>query len=121
MLTARKMFSVNFVALVDGVPRTLDLRGLLVAYVDHQREVIRRRSEYRLAKARDRLHIVEGLLKALDVIDEIIALIRASDDRAAARAGLMAEPFEFSETQANHILDMTLGRLTRLGRSELGT
>ncbi len=112
-------FGVNMVALVDGVPRTLNLVQALQAYVDHQIEVITRRSRYRLRKAEARAHIVEGLLKALDVIDEIIALIRASDDRDAARQGLMAEPFEFSEIQANHILDMTLSRLTRLGRSQL--
>jgi DNA gyrase subunit A len=112
-------FGVNMVALVDGVPRTLDLASVVRAYVGHQREVITRRSEHRLAKAQARAHIVEGLLKALDLIDEIVALIKASDDRAAARDGLMAAPFEFSEVQANHILDMTLGRLTRLGRSEL--
>ena len=112
-------FGVNMVALVDGVPRTLNLVQALQAYVDHQVEVVTRRSEFRLKKARDRHHIVEGLLKALDMIDAIIALIRGSDDRPAAREGLMAAPFEFSEIQANHILDMTLGRLTRLGRSEL--
>src|SRR4051812_669269 len=112
-------FGVNMVALVDGVPRTLNLVQALSAYVDHQVEVIRRRSEFRLRKARDRAHIVEGLLKALDMIDQIIALIRGSADRPAAREGLMAAPFEFTEIQANHILDMTLGRLTRLGRSEL--
>jgi DNA gyrase subunit A len=112
-------FSVNMVALVDGVPRTLNLRDALVAYLDHQAEVIRRRSEFRLAKALARAHIVEGLIKAIDMIDAIIALIRASADRAEARTGLMAEPFEFSEEQAVHILDMQLGRLTRLGRSEL--
>ncbi len=112
-------FGVNMVALVDGVPRTLNLVQILQAYIDHQVEVITRRTEFRLKKARDRAHIVEGLLKALDMIDAIIALIRASEDRAAARTGLMATPFEFSEVQANHILDMTLGRLTRLGRSEL--
>jgi DNA gyrase subunit A len=110
---------VNMVALVDGVPRTLNLLQALQAYVEHQIDVIRRRSEFRLRKARERAHIVEGLLKALDMIDQIIALIRGSDDRSAARDGLMAQPFEFSEIQANHILDMTLGRLTRLGRSEL--
>jgi len=112
-------FGVNMVALVDGVPRTLNLVQMLQAYVDHQIEVITRRSEYRLQKARDRAHIVEGLVKALDMIDEIIALIRGSEDRAAARDGLMGPGFEFSEVQANHILDMTLGRLTRLGRAEL--
>jgi DNA gyrase subunit A len=112
-------FGVNMVALVDGVPRTLNLAQLLGAYVDHQVTVIRRRSEFRLRKARDRAHIVEGLLKALDHIDAIIAAIRAADDRGAARAALMAAPFAFSEVQANHILDMQLGRLTRLGRAEL--
>jgi len=112
-------YSINAVALVDGVPRTLNLRDALVAYVDHQVEVIRRRSEFRLAKAQARAHIVEGLLKAIDMIDAIIATIRGSDDRPAARLALMDAPFEFSEIQANHILDMPLGRLTRLGRTEL--
>ena len=112
-------FAVNTVALVDGVPRTLSLRDALVAYIDHQKEVVRRRSEFRLQKARERAHIVEGLLKALDLIDEIIATIRASDDKPAARDALMAAPFEFSYEQAEHILDMTLSRLTRLGRSQL--
>ena len=112
-------FAMNMVALVDGVPRTLTLRDALGAYVAHQVEVVTRRSEFRLAAARARLHIVEGLLRALDAIDEIIALIRASEDTASARAGLMAEPFDFSEAQANHILDMALSRLTRLGRSQL--
>jgi len=112
-------FPVNMVALVDGVPRTLNLLTALLAYVDHQIEVVTRRSEYRLRQARDRAHIVEGLLKALDLIDEIIATIRASEDRSAALAALQVEPFEFSERQANHILDMQLSRLTRLGRSRL--
>ncbi len=112
-------FAANMVALVDGVPRTLTLRDALVAYVDHQVDVVTRRSEHRLQRARDRAHIVEGLLKALDRLDEIIALIRASADRAAARGGLMGEGFEFTEVQANHILDLPLGRLTRLGRSDL--
>jgi DNA gyrase subunit A len=112
-------FGVNIVALVDGVPRTLNLVSALKAYVDHQIEVIRRRTEYRLKKARDRAHIVEGLLKALDMIDAIIATIRASDDKPSARTALMAAPFEFTEVQAEHILDMTLSRLTRLGRTQL--
>jgi DNA gyrase subunit A len=111
-------FAVNFVALVDGVPRTLNLVQALQAYIDHQVDVITRRSQFRLKKAQDRAHIVEGLLKALDKIDQIIALVRGSEDRAAARAGLMAKPFDFSEIQANHILDMTIARLTRLSRSE---
>jgi DNA gyrase subunit A len=112
-------FGVNMVALVDGVPRTLNLVQALAAYIDHQVEVIRRRSEFRLKKAQNRAHIVEGLIKALDMIDAIIAAIRGSDDRAAARAALIAAPFEFTEIQAEHILDMTLSRLTRLGRSQL--
>ena len=112
-------FAMNMVALVDGVPRTLTLRDALGAYVAHQVEVVTRRSEFRLAAARARLHIVEGLLRALGAIDEIIALIRASEDTGAARAGLMGEPFDFSEAQANHILDMALSRLTRLGRNQL--
>ncbi|HET9070314.1 MAG TPA: DNA gyrase subunit A [Acidimicrobiales bacterium] len=112
-------FGVNMVALVDGVPRTLNLKQALEAYVAHQIEVIRRRSEYRLAKARRDLEINEGYLKALDLIDAIIALIRSSEDRAAARAGLMADPFGFTELQAEHILDMTLARLTRLGRAQI--
>lgn len=112
-------FPVNTVALVDGVPRTLNLVDLLRAYVAHQVEVVTRRSEFRLRRAKERAHIVEGLLRAIDQLDAIIALIRGSDDRGMARIGLMAEPFMFTEVQATHILDMTLGRLTRLGRNEL--
>ncbi len=112
-------FGVNMVALVDGVPRTLNLLQALQAYVEHQKEVIRRRSEHRLAKARRDLEINEGYLKALDLIDAIITLIRSSEDRAAARSGLVAEPFGFTELQAEHILDMTLARLTRLGRAQI--
>jgi DNA gyrase subunit A len=112
-------FPVNMVALVDRVPRTLNLAQALDAYIHHQIEVITRRTEFRLDKARRRAHIVEGLLRAINVIDEVIALIRASDDRAAARAGLLAEPFVFSEEQAEHILDMRLGQLTRLSRIDL--
>jgi DNA gyrase subunit A len=112
-------FAVNMVALVDGIPRTLNLRDALVAYVDHQRDVVTRRSEYRLRQAKDRAHIVEGLIRALDLIDEIIALVRNSDDRASALVGLQAEPLSFSDRQSNHILDMQLGRLTRLGRTRL--
>jgi DNA gyrase subunit A len=114
-------FAANMVALVDGVPRTLTLRDALHHYIEHQREVIRRRSEYRLEKARDRAHLVEGLLKALDMIDRIIELIRGSEDKAAARIGLMGPGFEFSELQAEYILDMTLSRLTRMARAELET
>ncbi len=112
-------FAVNMLALVDGVPRTLTLAQALGHYIDHQIDVVTRRSRFRLAKAQARAHIVEGLLKAIDMLDAVIAAIRNSDDRSAARAALMSAPFEFSEEQANHILDMTLGRLTRLGRHEL--
>ncbi len=112
-------FAVNTVALVDGIPRTLNLRDCLHHYIEHQAEVVTRRSEFRVDKARKRAHIVEGLLRALDLIDEIIAAIRASADKPAARDALMASPFEFSHEQAEHILDMQLSRLTRLGRSQL--
>jgi len=112
-------FAVNMLALVDGVPRTLNLAQVLTHYIAHQVEVLTRRTQFRLRKAEARAHIVEGLLKAIDMLDLVIAAIRGSDDRGAARIALMAAPFEFSEEQANHILDMTLGRLTRLGRSEL--
>ncbi|HIF65945.1 MAG TPA: DNA gyrase subunit A [Acidimicrobiia bacterium] len=112
-------FAANVVALIDGVPRTLNLRDALVAYVDHQIDVVTRRSQYRLGQARDRAHIVEGLVRALDLIDDIIALIRGSEDRVSALADLQVEPLSFSERQANHILDMQLGRLTRLGRTRL--
>jgi DNA gyrase subunit A len=112
-------FGVNMVALVGGGPRTLNLRTALEAYVAHQVDVVRRRSEYRLRRAKARAHIVEGLLKALDMIDAIIQAIRESDSRAGARDRLMGAPFEFSEVQAEHILDMQLARLTRLGRADL--
>jgi DNA gyrase subunit A len=112
-------FAVNMLALVDGVPRTLNLAQALKHYIAHQVEVVTRRTQFRLRKAEARAHIVEGLLKAIDMLDQVIATIRGSDDRPAARAALMSAPFDFSEEQANHILDMTLGRLTRLGRTEL--
>ncbi len=112
-------FGVNMVALVNGGPRTLNLKSALEAYVGHQIEVVTRRSEYRLRRARARAHIVEGLLKALDMIDAIIVAIRASESRSEARERLMGAPFEFTEVQAEHILDMQLSRLTRLGRADL--
>ncbi len=112
-------FAVNILALVGGVPRTLTLREVLAAYVEHQVEVVTRRSEHRLAVAQDRAHVVEGLLRALDLIDEIIKAIRGSEDRPAALATLCGEALSFSERQANHILDMQLVRLTRLGRANL--
>jgi DNA gyrase subunit A len=112
-------FGVNMLALVDSVPRTLNLAQALSHYIDHQIEVVTRRTEFRLRKARARAHIVEGLLRAIDMLDAIIATIRASDDKSAARLALMAEPYSFTEIQAEHILDMPLSRLTRLGRSQL--
>ncbi|MBM3692417.1 MAG: DNA gyrase subunit A [Actinobacteria bacterium] len=117
-------FAANMLALVGGVPRLLSLDRALLVYVNHQVEVVRRRTEFRLRKAKDREHIVEGLVKALDVIDAIIALIRGAADVETARTGLMAKPFEFTEIQANYILDMQLRRLTQLEgqklRDELG-
>ena len=119
MTPLQTSFGVNVVALVDGIPRTLNLVQALDAYVGHQIDVITRRSEFRLRKARARAHIVEGLIRALDMIDAIIATIRASDDRGAAITALQAEAFGFSEIQATYIVDMRLSQLTRLGRSNL--
>lgn len=112
-------FGVNMVALVDGVPRTLTLRDALVHYVAHQIDVVTRRTRFRLDRARRRAHIVEGFLRALDMIDEIIAAIRSSADRAAAIEVLQVEDFGFSEIQATEIVDMRLSTLTRLGRERL--
>jgi DNA gyrase subunit A len=106
-------FGVNTVALVDGVPRTLGLKSVIKHYVDHQREVIVRRTKYRLRQAEARAHVLEGLLIAIGNIDEVIALIRASRDTDAARTGLM-ERFELSRIQAQAIVDLRLGRLTAL-------
>ncbi|WP_035813003.1 DNA gyrase subunit A [Jiangella gansuensis] len=111
-------FGCNMVALVDGVPRTLSLDGFVRHWVTHQIEVIRRRTEFRLRKKRERLHIVLGLLKAIDAIDEVIALIRRSSDADEAQAGLM-QLLEIDELQARAILDMQLRRLTALSRDEL--
>ena len=114
-------FPVNMVALVNGVPRTLNLRDALQGYIDHQVEVITRRSQYRLQKAKDRNHILEGRLKALNVIDEIIKLIRSSEDANSAKEALMGKKYGFSERQAIDILDMQLRQLTRLSRIDLET
>jgi DNA gyrase subunit A len=114
-------FPVNMVALVDGVPRTINLADALNGYVRHQVDVITRRTEFRLSEARKREHKLEGRLKALNVIDQIIALIRASEDRGEAKAGLMATPYEFSEIQAEDILEMRLAQLTRLSRIDIET
>ena len=106
-------FGVNMVALVDGVPRTLSLREALDAYVRHQREVVVRRTKYELGEKERRAHILEGLLVALDNLDEVIALIRGSADPEAARDGLV-ERFSLTVVQAEAILAMTLRRLTAL-------
>jgi DNA gyrase subunit A len=112
-------FSAHMLALVDGIPRLLGLREALQVYIKHQIEVITRRTQFRLDKARRRAHIVEGLLRALDMIDAIIQLIRGSADASAAREALMLAPFEFSEEQAQHILDMQLRRLAQLEGQKL--
>jgi DNA gyrase subunit A len=115
----QSQFPVNMVALVDGVPRTLTLKDALAGYVAHQIEVITRRSQFRLDKAKERNHILEGRLKALNVIDEVIKVIRASEDANAAKEALMAKKFGFSERQAIDILDMQLRQLTKLSRIDL--
>ncbi|HSF26140.1 MAG TPA: DNA gyrase subunit A, partial [Actinomycetes bacterium] len=111
-------FGINNVALVDGQPRTLGLRELLTVYVDHRLDVVRRRSLFRRRKAADRLHKVEGLLIAILDIDEVIAVIRSSDDAGAARERLRSV-FDLSEVQADYILEMQLRRLTKFSRIEL--
>ena len=111
--TMQTTFGANMVALVDGVPRTLSLRELIQHYVDHQREVVTRRTQYELRRAEARAHILEGLLVALDNLDAVIKLIRGSSDPDAAREGLMSS-FELSREQAQAILDMRLQRLTAL-------
>jgi len=111
-------FAINNVALVDGQPRTLTLKELLEVYLDHRLNVTLRRSKFQLGKAQDRLHLVEGLLLAMVDIDDVIAIIRSSEDVAEARHRLM-EAFELSEAQANYILDLQLRRLTKLSRIEL--
>jgi DNA gyrase subunit A len=111
-------FGYNAVALVDGVPRTLPLRDLLQHYLDFQREVVTRRSKFELRKAEARAHVLQGYLTALDNLDAVIALIRASADPDAARAGLI-ETFDLSEIQAQAILDLRLQRLTGLERKRI--
>ncbi len=111
-------FGVNNVALVDGQPLTLGLKELLEVYVDHRFEVVRRRSEFRRGKRSDRLHLVEGLLVALVDIDEVIRLIRSSENSAEAKERLI-EHFSLSEVQTQYILDTPLRRLTRFDRLEL--
>jgi DNA gyrase subunit A len=111
-------FGINAVALVDGQPRTLGLKQLLEVFLGHRVEVVRRRSEFRRGKAADELHLVEGLLVAVLDIDEVIQLIRSSENAAEAKDRLR-QVFDLSDVQATHILDMPLRRLTRYSRIEL--
>ena len=111
-------FGVIMLALVDNVPRTLNLAELVGYYVDHQVDVVTRRTRYELKKAEERDHIVQGLLIALQNLDQVIRLIRGAADAEDARSKLM-KTFKLSEIQANHILDMPLRRLTKLARAEL--
>ncbi|PCE13917.1 DNA topoisomerase IV [Microbacterium sp. SZ1] len=111
-------FSINNVALVDGQPRTLGLKEMLSVYVSHRIEVITRRSRYRLARREERLHLVEGLLIAILDIDEVIQVIRSSDDSEQARTRLRTV-FDLSEPQAEYILELRLRRLTKFSRIEL--
>ncbi len=112
-------FGVNMVALVDGVPRQLNLKDALEGYIRHQIEVLTRRTQFRLDKAQKRMHLLEGRIKALNVIDAIIKLIRESEDAPSAKADLMKKPYQFTEVQAIDILDMQLRQLTRLSRIDL--
>ncbi len=112
-------FAVNMLALVDGQPRTVSLKKILESYIDHRRDVIRRRSEFELEKARDRAHILEGLLKAIDMLDEVIKTIRGAASADDAKTKLMAKPFELTGRQAQAVLDMQLRRLARLERDKI--
>lgn len=116
----QETFGVNAVALVDGVPRTLNLADMIGHYLDHQMEVVERRTRFRLEEAEARAHIVRGLIVAVDDIDEVVAVIRGSADTAEARSSLM-ERFELSEIQASAILEMPLRRLTALETGKLRT
>jgi DNA gyrase subunit A len=115
----RTNFSCNMLALVDGVPRMLTLKRSLEIYIEHRKEVILRRTRFLLAKAEERAHILEGFLRALDMLDAIIELIRGSESPAVAKERLQESPFDFSEKQAQAILDLTLSRLTQLERQKI--
>ena len=114
----QETFGANMLALVNGQPKVLPLRDMIYYYLEHQKDVVTRRTRFELNKAQARAHILEGLLKALDHIDEIVAIIRASKDTGTAKTALI-ERFEFSEKQAQAILDMRLARLTGLERDRL--
>lgn len=111
-------FNYNMVCLLDGVPQTLSLKDILVAFIDHRRAIITRRTRFELARAEDRAHILEGLKKALDHIDKVIKVIKASKDTAAAHLNLMKE-FKFSDRQATAILEMRLQKLAGLERKQI--
>jgi len=113
-------FSVNAVALVNGKPLTLGLKELLQVFIDHRIDVVRRRSEFRKAKAQSRLTLVDGLLKAIIDIDKVIKIIRGSEDAAVAKDALI-KGFKLTDEQANYILDMPLRRLTKMSKLELET
>ena len=113
-------FGINNLVLVDGQPQTLGLKALLEVFVQHRYDVVTRRTQYRRSKRQDRLHLVDGLLIALIDIDRVVAIIRGSDDAAAAKTALMAE-FGLTDVQATYILDTPLRRLTRFDRIELET
>ncbi len=113
-------FSINAVALVNGKPQTLGLKELLQVFIDHRIDVVRRRSEFRKAKATARLNLVDGLLKAIIDIDKVIKIIRGSEDVAEAKAALI-KSFKLSDEQATYILDMPLRRLTKMSKIELET
>ncbi|KYH25867.1 DNA gyrase subunit A [Halalkalicoccus paucihalophilus] len=113
-----RTFGVINLALVDGQPQVLDLKETLEHYVEHRKDVVRRRSEYDLGEAEDRAHILEGRLKALDNVDSVVELIRGAEDRNGAKEALSSE-FDFSEAQAEHIVRMQLGSLTSLEREEI--
>jgi len=112
-------FAVNMLALVDGQPRTVSIKKILESYIEHRRIVIRRRTEFDLAKAQARAHILEGLLKAIDMLDQVIKTIRAADSAEDAKAKLMAKPFLLSDLQAQAVLDMQLRRLAKLEASKI--
>src|SRR5258706_16022330 len=114
----QQTFNTNMLALVDGQPQTLPLKSVLQHHVEHRREIVRRRTEFDLGKARDRAHILEGLKKALDNLDAVIRTIRASADTEVAKTNLMTG-FDLSERQAQAILDMRLARLAALERKKI--
>ena len=113
-------FSINAVALVNGKPQTLGLKELLQVFITHRIEVVRRRSEFRKAKASARLTLVDGLLKAIIDIDKVIKIIRGSDDAATAKEALI-KGFKLSDEQVTYILDMPLRRLTKMSKLDLET